>query len=162
MNNVSSSALAEIAEKSDTAESFFKYAASRDRNVRGGVSNIKDVRVQMAKEGYHPVAGDLLTLFKELERIGVGTLKDGKFKWNTPLKEIASLVTDSPRNSVAASILNQPSHILSVAESYTPKIEPQTLYFCFGAGREMSIKLFHGITRSEVEFITKKLLNEIA
>lgn len=85
--------LSEIAQKTPTAEAFFTYAACRARNVREGVSRIPAIRAQMTKEGFHPVPQDLLAMFKELEKAGVGQLRGTQFKWHAPIKEIGNALT---------------------------------------------------------------------
>ncbi len=88
MSTVNENVLAGIAERNPTAEGFFNYAAGRERNVRENVSNLPQLRLHMSKKGYHAVPQELLSMFRELERAGIGKFRGQDFMWYTSIKEV--------------------------------------------------------------------------
>lgn len=91
MVQVNEKRISEILSQSPTAENFATYAACRQRNTKGGISPLREIRRQMRKEGFTPVPQELLSMFKELDRAGVGALKDGSFKWLLPIRDLGHL-----------------------------------------------------------------------
>ncbi len=149
MVQVNKNTIAEIAKKSPTAEAFFTYAACRERNVRQGVSRLPAIRAQMSVEGFHPVPKDLVSMFQELARAGVGTLQGKEFKWNVPIREVGQ----------AGSIKESTPHV----EHHINRVIPQAtkdLVIMFDTNKEVSIKFTANLTKDEINFIAAKLLKE--
>lgn len=138
--SINNKVIAEIAQKSPTAGNFFTYAACRERNVRDGESRLSSIKSQMTKEGFIPVPQDLLLMFKELERIGVGILQGDKFKWLVPIKKIGDAIREPRRE------------ILSKHE--------KSLVICFDKHKEASVLYTPNLTKADVHFLCEKLLNE--
>lgn len=137
----------EIFQRTPTAEAFAAYAACRNRNVRLGISKLPGIRAQMTKEGFDPVPQDLLSMFKELERAGAGTLSDGTFKWNVPIKKIGEIVSDeSPKEKIRLALVPP------------PKEGETTLIVCFPSGKTASISLSSKLTVEECQFMCDKIL----
>ena len=145
MTELNTKTLVEIAQKSSTAESFFDYASKRERDVRNAESHIRALRVQMSKEGYHPVPQDLLSMFRELERAGVGVLRGDKFKWNVSVKKLGSAVTETPNAEVMRSAI--------------PTAQ-KSLVMCFDKHKEVSISFTPNLSKEEIGFLCEKLLKE--
>lgn len=138
----------EILQKSPTAEAFATYAACRNRNVREGISRLPSIRAQMAKEGFHPVPQDLLSMFRELERAGIGHLWKDQFKWNVPIKEVASYL-EVPKKKTSAQVY---THQRAVAE--------KTLVMSFGTDKKVSITFTPNLSKEDVDFMISKMLKE--
>lgn len=153
MTTINSKAIPEIFQKSPTAEAFATYAACRVRNVRGGTSRLPVIRTQMAKEGFEPVRQDLRSMFRELERAGVGTLKGEYFKWNVPIKTVG-LAADVPRAHMAE--IPPTEAPKRSYESKTAKAE-KNLTVYFESGNEVNITYTGVLTRDEADFICHKL-----
>lgn len=142
---INNSAIAEIADRTPTAEAFFTYAACRERNVREGISRLSAIRVQMAKEGFTPVPQDLLSMFRELEKVGVGQLKGDLFKWSVSIKEVGETIS-APREHMAE----------------IPKIPKSIKTFAvyYDNGRHASISFTPNLTKEEIKFLAEQLLKE--
>lgn len=149
MVQINKEVVAEILQKTPTAESFAAYAANRKREVRNGVSPLLAIRAQMESEGYIAVPEDLLLMFKELDRAGVGKLDRGRFKWHVPIKEVSEVLTgpkrtEAPKAAPAASDPN-PSKVLFVS---------------FGPSKDIKISLPGDLTNNEVRYLCSKILQE--
>ncbi len=145
MTQLNEGRLIEIAQKTPTAEEFFTYAAGRERNARDGITKLTQIREQMRIEGYHPVPQDLLSMFRELERAGVGKLEKDYFKWAVPIKTVGSTVTAKPAAKVA-----------------TPSIPlaRKNLVIYFDKSREINLQFTANLTKEEIAFVAEKLLQE--
>lgn len=147
--------IAEIMQKSPTAEAFATYAACRERNVRDGISRLPAIRAQMAKEGFHPVPQDLLAMFRELERAGVGQLWKDQFKWNMPIKDVGAAFeapkSETPRTQVAEV---KPSAHIAPANNHNRRILTMSL----GEGKEVSLSFTPNLSREDIRFVMQKAL----
>lgn len=141
--------ISEIAQKSPTAEDFFTYAACRERHVRGGVSKLPDLRTQMKQEGFEPVPQDLLIMFRELHRAGVGELKGDTFKWNTSIKKVGEAV-------IGKTEILESKPAKTTASSRIEK----ALVVWFDNKKHVSITFTPNLTKDEVSFLASKLLRE--
>lgn len=147
---INKNAIAEIAQKTPTAEAFFTYAACRERNVRDGVSRLSALRAQMIGEGFDPVPQELLSMFRELDRAGIGSLKGDFFRWGVPIKKVAEVVFEKPAR--VEPIQKDPL-------SELPKAL-KSLVIYYADGKEMSISFTPNLTREEVRFALEKVLRE--
>jgi hypothetical protein len=139
--NLNSKTIAEIAQKSPTAEAFFSYVSKRERNARGGVSKLPDIKAQLIKEDFNPVPQELLSMFRELERVGVGVLQGDTFKWSVPIKQVGKVLKS---DKVVSSI---------------PKSK-RTLAVYFDTQREIEMSFSSGLTREEAKLAMEKLLQQ--
>lgn len=153
MDTVKLEVLKEVQQKSPTAQAFFEYAGRRERNVRSGVSRISAIRAQMAKEGFHPIPRDLVTMFKELEQAGIGELKAGAFKWYIPIRQIAGRVPPKPKQLKARNPLAYPQ--------ITTRVEKK-LSMCLGNGKDVEIRFTDKLTKLDCKFVCSRLLLECA
>jgi hypothetical protein len=135
-------AIVEIMQKSPTAEQFATYAACRERNARDGVTRLPAIRAQMTKEGFHPVPQDLLTMFRELERAGVGKLSGDKFQWSVSIKQVGEALVEPKAE----------------APKQKPEVPTKRFVMCFGNNKEAEISYTSTLTKEEVEFLCSKLL----
>lgn len=138
-------AITEIAQKSPTSEAFFTYAACRERNVREGVSRLSAIKAQMTKEGFHPVPQDLLAMFRELERAGVGQLHGDMFRWHVSIRKVGEAVV-------------APKEAPSVPEIKPRPPTNRSLVVYFDNGKEITADFTENLTRSEVENFCARLL----
>lgn len=128
----------EISQKTPTAEAFFEYASQRERSVRSGLSRLPRIRAQMERAGFHPAPQDLLTMFRELERAGVGRLEGDKFQWQVPIRQLGEYV--------------------GAKAPAKPKTRSFVIYF--ESGRQVSISYTQGLTKEESAFIADCLLTD--
>ncbi len=148
MNEVNALTLAEISHKSPTAEEFFTYAACRERHVRGGISSVDSLRDQMRQEGFLPVPKDLVSLLKDLEKVGVGQFKGKFFRWNTSIRSVGEMAHDS-------------SKVIPIKKDVkVPAPKTKTLVMCLPGGKEVSITFSTSLTSEEVTFLSEKILKE--
>lgn len=153
MNHINPKAIVEISQKTPTAEDFFTYAACRERNVREGASSLPATRAQLLKEGFSPVAQDLLLMFRELERAGVGRLLGDKFHWNIPIKRLADIVVD--KTTVQEKPINlEPRQLLNF------KSDKKTLVMIFADNREVTVSYSPGVTKEAILLLAERLLQE--
>ncbi len=141
--------IAEIMQRSATAEAFATYAACRVRHARDGVSKLPTLRAQMLAEGFTPVPQDLLKMFRELEQAGVGKLQGDLFKWSVPIQHVG-ITPDK------AAVEKAPKAVKPAPEA--PKAQKSLVIF-FDKERSISVQ-FPSLTKEEVEFVAKKLLEE--
>lgn len=134
--------IAEILQRTPTAEAFANYAACRERNIREGVSKLPAIRAQMSKDGFQPVPQDLLSMFRELERAGVGELKNDMFKWSVSIKEVGRALNPA-KNEVRP---------LPTAH--------KSLVIFFDKNKEATISFTPNLSVEEVKFLAEKILNE--
>ena len=161
MAQINERVLTEIAEKSATAEAFFEYASKRTRNVRDGVSRIVQIKEQMRHEGYHTIPQDLLSMFKELERAGLGELKGDSFKWNVPIREVGMVVTKRGSRPKAVPHIDPIHHSNVHTFADTQRTTPaKSLTIMFASGKEATIQISASLSREEVRILTDKLLQE--
>lgn len=139
---ISNEKIAEIMQQSPTAEAFSTYAACRERNVREGISRLPSIRAQMTKEGFNPVPQDLLTMFKELDRAGVGKLLKDEFKWNISIRDVG--------------VLAGPQAPLPPKREVSKK----TLVICFGENKDASISFTNNLTKEDIQFLASKMLQD--
>lgn len=144
MTQLNAEKIAEILQRSPTAEAFATYAACRERNVRDGVSRLPAIRAQMAKEGFHPVPQDLLSMFRELERAGIGKLQGDQFKWSVSIKRVGEAI-ESPKPVKAESI---------------PTSAKELVIF-FDKNKQVEVRFPENLTPAEIRFVADKLLQEI-
>lgn len=137
-----------ISKQSPTAEAFFDYAASRDRNVRDGISSIQSLRNQMSKDGFHPVTKDLRQMFAELEEAGIGELKGDKFKWNVSIK------------LVGKPSVKQPSPKIGVIAKPTNPVQMKNTSIFFGDKKEIHIQFTNNLTQEDLVTALEKVLKE--
>ncbi len=149
MTQINEQVLNEIAERTPTAEQFFEYAATRERNVREGISNLTTLRAQMAKEGYHPIPQDMLRMFKELEHAGLGSLRGDSFKWFTGIRDLANKVgvISKPTNPDKPKLAAVVSAEMSVSIALAP-------------GKDVSFKIHGVLTSEDCRFIYETLLKK--
>ncbi len=141
--------VSEILQKTPTAEAFATYAACRERDVRNGISRLPKIREQMKQEGFHPVPQDLLAMFRELERAGIGKLSGDKFKWFTSIKKVGSAgSTQSPK------MLDSGKKDIVI-----PKAQ-KTMVLFFDKNKEITVTFTPNLTRDDVAFLAEKILKE--
>lgn len=141
--------LADILQRSSTAEAFATYAACRERNARSGISKLSALRTQMQKEGFNPIPQDMLAMFKELEQAGLGQLRGDVFKWNLPLKRVGELAEEA---SVVK--LPKPAPQLNVE----PEAVQRSLVVCFGGNKRVSISITGIVGKEELQMVVSELL----
>lgn len=95
MQQINEQVVKAIPAKNEIAEALFTLWATRERNAREGRSTLDETRRQLKKEGYIVVPSELLSIFKELQRAGAGTLRGKIFTWGAVgLREVAKLAFD--------------------------------------------------------------------
>lgn len=145
MTQVDNKRIAEIADRTPTSEAFFTYAACRSRNARDGVTPLRAIRQQLAKEGFLAVPQDLLSMFRELERAGVGVLnRAGEFKWNMPIKKVGEMVT----------------HKEAVTEPTNIPVALKKVAVFFADNRQALLEFTPNLTKEEVAFLAQKIIDE--
>jgi hypothetical protein len=102
------SKIKEAAHKNQTAEAVFTALALRDRMRH--TTDLNRFKTQLVKESGNIVEQDYLATFKELEKLGMGSIvygrkkKPSKFKWHYNLKDIGhAAMGDTPQQSEPAS-----------------------------------------------------------
>ena len=140
---INAKVVAEIAQKTPTAEDFFEYCAKRERSARGGISRLPAIRAQMKEAGYEPVPQDLLLMFRELERANFGTLQGDKFKWRVSIKELGETLTAAPERTP------EPQGIPNSV---------RTLSVYLGRDKEVNIQFTGNLTPDEAHFVYGKFL----
>ncbi len=148
MIQINSKVIGEIADRSATAEAFFTYAACRDRNSRNGVSDIKAIRAQMEKEGFTTVPQDLLVMFRELDKVGIGRLQGNQFKWSVPIKSVGQALAEPTKPKVERSAVTPPSN-------------PKNLVFLFEGGKEISVTYTESLSKEDLQLLWNRLLKEV-
>ncbi len=148
--------IADIMQKSPTAESFASYAARRargGREARNGVSTIPAIRKQMEKEGFHVVPEDMLLMFKALDQAGIGQLKGKNFKWNLSLRRVGELAEQ-------AGVATQEPITKPLPKEPTKKpVSKKSLIAYFGPGRDFEAEFPSDLTQDELAFILDKILH---
>lgn len=151
MTNINQQTIEEIAQRTPTSEAFFTYAACRERNVRAGVSSLPAIKAQMSLEGFHPVPQDLLVMFKELDRAGIGQLRGEKFKWNQPIKKVGEM------GSVTKP--SKPEKVQRAHHTITTLVE-RRITMCLGAGKDVEVTIRGNLSDDDCSFIAERLLKE--
>jgi hypothetical protein len=118
----------------------------------------------MAMEGFDPVPQDLLIMFRELERAGIGTLKGECFKWNVSMKKVG-LALEDPDKVFADGGAIKREYMAVPKPRPVPEIAAQadknplkSVVMVLGPGREISIDFTPNLTRSDLDFVMAKLL----
>lgn len=152
----------EIAQRTPTAEDFFTYASCRDRNAREGITKIQAIRAQMTKEGFNPIPQDLLSMFRELDRAGIGKLQGDMFKWYVPIKDVGSvaLAIEAQKPKTSPTKINVDNIIKSQEVKPDSTNRELTMVLCLSAAKEVTIHFTPNLTHADVEFIKEKLLRE--
>jgi hypothetical protein len=144
MTNVNSKAIVEIAERSKTAEAFLNYASTRERNVRGGITKLPAIRAQMHKEGLVAVPQDLLSMFRELERAGIGKLMGDKFQWYVSIRKVGEALEGKP--------IKEPSPIQAATKS---------IVIYYGPNKEFKAEFTSNLGKEDLAFAMQKILWEM-
>lgn len=144
--------IVEIMRKSPTAEAFATYAACRERNIRDGVSKLPVIRTQLLKEGFHPVPQELVSMFRELERAGVGVLRGDQFQWHVSIKAIGE-----------AAAAHKPTKIKDEHYKQYPELTKRvekTLSICLGSGKDVTISFTTNLSKEDCAWICRELLQQ--
>lgn len=102
----------EIASKNETSEAFFSYLSQRERSARGGENSIQSIKQQMIEKGFNPAPQELLSTLRELERVGVIEIKGDRFRWKTPIRDLAGILRTERKSRAKPAVV---SKILVVA-----------------------------------------------
>lgn len=151
----------EILRRSPTAESFATYAARRERKARDGVSRLPAIRAQMAKDGFDPVPQDLLLMFRELERAGIGALKGEYFKWNVSMKKVGLALEGPDKIFTEGGAVKREYMAIPKPKATHPlptRASVKSMVVVLGIGREVSIDFTANLTRADIDFVMTKLL----
>lgn len=139
--------------QSPTGKALFRYFASRERNPKDGMMDVRRAKYAVQEEGVEVVPREFIENFRAMEKAGLGKLieasgKPARFKWAVDMKKVATeaLRTDG-KGSQAGS-----------AAPSAPTIE---IAMMLGPDREASVSIPADITEKEAEFLFNTILRRM-
>jgi hypothetical protein len=143
MQDLNKNTVSEIAQKNDTAESFFAYLGQRKREARGGENSVDSIKRQMRLRGFQPVPQELLTTLRELDRAGIIELKGKQFRWKFGIKDVMRAVEPT----------QAPAPVIPLK---TP-LSQKTLVVCLDRERQFTAQFPSKLSQEELKLIYNTL-----
>ncbi len=148
MQDLNKNTVVEIAQKNDTAESFFAYLGQRKREARGGENSVDSIKRQMRLKGFQPAPQELLTTLRELDRAGIIELKGKQFRWKFGIKDVMGSFVEPA---------SEPAPVIPIRANYSVK----TLVVCLDKDRQFKAEFPAKMTADELKLLYNILEQQV-
>lgn len=164
MTEINKQSIERIAKKNPTAEAIFTLLGCRERNR--GDTNINRLKYDLLDEQFQVVPEDLISTFKELERLGIGKLAGHRFKWFVSLKDVgaAGLGKGGDIKTQARAPREMTTQVAVSGTTEVAKtsfvVQTKSLIVALAPHRTITVAFPTDITPDEIRFIAGKMLKE--